>query len=56
MNRCLTPKSSPPRRPLKALGLVLLGTCALSLNLAHAQAGLRQFPASAQRGVLVVTN
>ena len=55
MNRCLTPKSSPPRRFLQTLGLVLLGACALSSSLAQAQTGLRQFPANAQRGTLVVT-
>ena len=56
MNRCLTPKSSSPRRFLQTLGLAMLGACALSVNLAQAQTGLRQFPANAQRGTLVVTN
>lgn len=56
MNRCLTPKSSTPRFFLKTLGLALLGVSALSVNLAQAQAGVREFPASAQRGMLVVTN
>lgn len=55
MNRCLTPKSSTPRFFLKTLGLVLLSVSALSANLAHAQAGPRQFPADAQRGTLMVT-
>ncbi|MHB8950311.1 MAG: hypothetical protein ACYC4S_14770 [Rhodoferax sp.] len=56
MNRCLTPKSSTPRFFLKVPGLVLLGAFVLSFNLAQAQAGVRQFPANAQRGMLVVTN
>ena len=55
MNRCLTPKSFTPRFFLKTLGLALLGASALSFNLAQAQAGVREFPASAHRGMLVVT-
>lgn len=56
MNRCPISKSSPPPRFLKTLGLVVLGVFALSVNPAQAQAGVRQFPAGAQRGMLVVTN
>lgn len=55
MNRCLTPKPSIPRLFLKAILLVVLGASALSINLATAQTGVRQFPAAAQRGTLVVT-
>ena len=55
MNRCLIAKSSRPQLFLKRLCLVLLSASALSVNLAAAQTGVRQFPASAQRGTLVVT-
>lgn len=52
MNRCLT---SRPHPFLRRLCLIVLSASALSFNLVSAQTGVRQFPATAQRGTLVVT-